>query len=224
MDETLIRNIVEEVIKNMIPGGSCESSKSPGAPQMLVIGDFCEVPEDMRGEYSLAGLEDYETCRDIRRYRRIYITKLSLADLSSIALGRDDTLVSCAVVNALLHGIEVYLDGRALWYRKLAGKGSSRLYAVIDGNVRQLESYGVKVAEEAKPAVVREIKPPKFCPPPMQVPKGSLKPNANCLITERMAAEMVKENRPVVQIPQGAIVTPSAWDVFTNHKIQVERI
>lgn len=223
MDEALIQKIAQEVIKTLgsgVLGGEPEYS---GGPRMLVIGDFCHVPEGARGEYSLAGLEDYEKYRDVGRYCRIYITKLSLADLSNIAMGRDDTAASCAVVNALLRGVEVCLSDRALWYRKLAGKGSSRLYSVIDNNVRQLEGYGVKVIEEAKPVVVQEPKPPKFCPPEVRVPQGSGRPNANRLITESAALEMAKENRPVVQIPQGVIITPSAWDVFTSNRIQVER-
>ena len=67
------------------------------------------------------------------------------------------------------------MSDRALWYRKLAGRGSARLYSVIDGNVRQLESFGVKVISEEKPAPVREPVPPRFCPEPAAVPKGSLK-------------------------------------------------
>ncbi|MCI8838192.1 MAG: hypothetical protein HFG74_09040 [Hungatella sp.] len=224
MDETLIRKIVEEVLTAMIPPGACSTPADRGGPQMLVIGDPSMVPEDMRCEYSLSGIEEYEKCRDIGMYDRIYITKLSLADLSGIAMGRDDTPVSCAVVNGLLRGKEVFLSDRALWYRKLAGRGSARLYSVIDGNVRQLESFGVKVISEEKPAPVREPVPPRFCPEPAAVPKGSLKPNASRVITEAAAREMAKENRSPVQIPREAIVTPSAWDVFTTNKIQVERI
>lgn len=223
MDEVLIQKIMEEVIKTLSEQGACVRPEQEGMSRMLVIGDFKDVPMEEQSKYILTGIEDYEQYKNIRRYARIFITELSLTDLSDIALGRDASPASCAVVNALLRGIDVAIAEKALWHRKIAGKGSAKLYSVIENNVRQLESYGVKIMMEPKTVVVAEPKPPKFNPAPVKVPKGSMKPNANRLITESIALEMVKENSACVCVAKNAIITPSAWDIFGKNKTEVVR-
>lgn len=221
MDEAIIQKIMEEVIKTLSQQGVVTAPETEGMSRMLVIGDFNDVPSEEQTKYILTGIEDYEQYKNIRRYQKVYITKLSLTDLSDIALGRDASPVSCAVVNALLRGMDVALLEKVLWHRKLAGKGSAKLYSVIENNVRQLESYGVKVICEPKQIVIKEAKPPKFNPPPVAVPKGTMKPNEARLITESIAMDMVKENSQRVCVSKDAIITPSAWDVFGKNKTEV---
>jgi len=223
MDEALIQKIMEEVIRTLNAQGICRHPSQEGLGRMLVIGDPDALPEQEKNKYILTDIDDYVQYKNILRYEKIYITRLSLTELSDIALGRDATPVSCAVVSALLQGIDVLLDEKALGHRKLAGKGSSRLYAVIEGNVRQLEGYGVKIIPLPKQEIVRETKPPKFNPPPVAVPKGSMQPNAARLITESLAVEMLKGNPACVCVAKNAIITPSAWDIFNKSKIEVVR-
>lgn len=221
MDEAIIQKIMEEVIKTLNKQGVITNPETEGMTRMLVIGDFNDVPSEEQSKYMLAGIEDYEQYKNIRRYEKVCITKLSLTDLSDMAMGRDGSLASCAVVNALLRGIDVVLLEKALWHRKLAGKGSAKLYGLIENNVRQLESYGVKVISEPKQIVIKESKPPKFNPPKAEAPKGSMVPNSARLITEQIAMDLVKENSAQVCVAKDAIITPSAWDIFAKNKTEV---
>lgn len=221
MDEALIQKVMEEVIKTLNQSGVYLSPEKEGMPRMLVIGDFDDVPLEEKNQYILMGIDDYEKYKNIRRYQKVLITKLTLAQLSDIALGRDGSSTSCAVVNALLRGIDVVMRDGALWHRKLAGKGSPKLYSVLENNVRQLESYGVKIIEEQKPVFMHEPKPAKFAAPPVTVPEGSMKPTADRLITESIAQSLVSEGNVQVCVAKNAIITPSAWDIFKKNKVEI---
>lgn len=223
MNEELIRQIMEEVIRQI---NSQEPALKPcceGMDKLLVIGKAEDVPENLKCSYTLYGLDDYTNYRNILRYQKIIITKLSLTELSDIAQGRDASPAACAVVNGLLNGLEVYMMEKALRHRRFAGKGSTRLYEVIEGHVRTLQTYGIKILCEEKPVMIKEAKPPKYKAEPAAVPKGSGSPNPDRLITEAAAIKLIEGCEGRIQVPANAIITPSAWDVFSRNKIDVIR-
>lgn len=223
MDEALIRIIMEEVMKALDEKGCSTVTPYCGSDTMLVIGCCQNVPDMYKENYNLVDIEDYKQNPDVCRYKKIFIEKLTLTELSDIALGRDASAVSCAVVNGLLCGLEVVMKEEALPHRKFAGKGSTRMYQVIENNVRQLESFGVKILPAKRVAVVKEPTPPKFNPPKIVTPKGTMRPNEGQLITEAIAIDLVKTGETEITLPKSAIITPSAWDVFTKNKVNVTK-
>lgn len=220
--EALIQAVVEQVLK-AISVPEKESLSEEGMDRLLVIGDIKKVPETFGRDYKAESIDDYISFKNIRRYKKVLITELSLTQLSDIALGRDGAPESCAVVYALLSGIDVALLENALPHRRFAGRGSAGLYAVIEKNVNALQTYGVKLLKEEKPVIVKEARPPKYAVRETAAPKGSLKPNISRLITEERAISLIKDCGGAVEIPADAIVTPSAWDIFDRHKIKVIR-
>ena len=223
MNEELIRRITEEVLRQIEQTGGCGCLPEDGDRKLLAVGCPRSVPEELQKNYRVCDLADYAECRDVMRYERIVITDLSLADLSDIAQGRDSSDASRAVVEGLLNGIDVFLLEKALPHRRFAGKGSSRLYEVIEDHVRTLQTYGVRMIPELRPARPRKAVPPKYQTPPVRVPAGSVCPNSERLITEDLAREMTADGRREVHIAENAIVTPLAWDVFVHNKINVIR-
>lgn len=221
-NKALIQAVVEQVLKAMnVP--EKENLYSDDTGRILVIGDEKEVPEMFCRDYRPVSIDDYINHKNIRRYKKIVITKLSLTLLSDIALGRDSAPESCAVVYALLSGIDVLLLEKALPHRRFAGRASAGLYAVIEKNVNALQTYGVKLLKEEKPVIVKEAKPAKYAVGPCAVPEGSVRPNTDRLITEEKALRMIKDCGGILEIPAGAIITPSAWDIFDRHQIKVIR-
>jgi ethanolamine utilization protein len=224
MDEKLLKQIVDEVLKEVARGGFEDSSVREGYDKLLVVGDMADVPAKMRQDYQLLPVDDYMANRNVHRYQGIVITALTLTQLSDIAQGRDGSPESCAVVNALLAGINVCMTEGALPHRKYAGKSSSRMYQVIENNVRLIQTYGVKLLGKDPASVVQApARPPKYQAPPIQVPGGSARPNSDCLITEGIALQMIAGGARQVTVSECAIITPSAWDIFNRNDVEVLR-
>ena len=108
----------------------------------------------------------------------------------------------------------------ALSFRKMAGKGSTALYNLLESYARTLQVFGIKMADIRPKQVVTEAKPPKYKAPPINVPKGSGTPNASRLISEAEAAAMIKQGGPI-HLPATAIITPLARDMFAQARVDL---
>ena len=223
-----IQQIVEEVTRlvlDQVQKQQAAAVATDGMRHCLVVGDIAAVPEKLGQGWALHPLEEYERCGNILRYRKVIVTGLTLVQLADIAQGRPGDSGSCAVVSALLSGVDVVMPEIALPHRKFAGKGSSGLYAILEGYVRTLQTFGVKLLGQealAIPAVV-PVKAPKYQAPAPEPVQGSAKPNGQRLITEADAAVLAAEAEGAVCIPMDAILTPSARDVFTRARLEIRR-
>ncbi|MBQ3103099.1 MAG: hypothetical protein IJC58_02320 [Oscillospiraceae bacterium] len=121
----------------------------------------------------------------------------------------------------MLSGVEVCITETALPHRAYAGKGSTPLYQRLEEYAKTLSVYGVKPVERNfVPAPVPPAKPARFAAPVAEPPKGSAKPNVGRLVTEDVALELIKQG-DTVTLPKGAILTPSARDVFAAAKVNL---
>ena len=223
--EQIVALVTQEVMAAMGGQRACgQSPETEGYAKMLVIGEAKEIlPQELCQDYVLFDMSDYEAHKNILRYDRILIASLNMAQLADIALGRaacDEA--TCAVLNGLLNGIEIYMLESALPHRKFAGKGSTALYNLLESYARTLQVFGVKPIRKQVKVELPEAKPPKYQAPAVVVPKGSGKPNPNQLITEAEALQLVKEGGPV-RLPAGAIITPSARDVFAKAGVELSK-
>jgi hypothetical protein len=223
-----VQKIVEEVTRLVlaqVQQQQTAAEATEGMEHCLVVGDIAAVPEKLEQGRVLHPLEEYERCGNILRYRRVIVIGLTLVQLADIAQGRPGDSGSCAVVNALLNGVEVVMPETALPHRKFAGKGSNGLYALLEGYVRTLQTFGVKLLGQAAlvmPVVV-PVKPPKYQAPAPEPVRGSAKPNCQRLITETDAMALAATAEGTVCIPADAILTPSARDVFTRARLEIQR-
>jgi len=223
-----MERIVEAVTRQVLAvlGGDREETMAcEGKPRYLVVGDVSDVPEKLRAGAVLDGMEAYETCANILRYQKVIITRLDLVQLADIAQGRPGDPVCCAVVQALLNGIEVILLETAPIHRQYAGKSSTGLYTLLEGYVRTIQGFGVKLMTQDRMVDQAElpVKPPKYqAPAPVSV-QGGAKPNPQCLITESAALAMAAAAEGTVRLKPGTILTPSARDVFVRAGLTIER-
>jgi len=221
--EELVRLVTEQVMAALAGKDHPDSPQNEGHEKLLVIGDPALLSEEMCRDRVIYTIEDYKTNQNILRYRLVVITKLTLTELADIAAGRDAAANQCAVIQALLQGVDVYLYEDALPYQKHSGKGSKMFYTMLENYTQTLRTFGVKPAErKVKVQEEKPVKPAKFLAPPVAVPMGSAKPNRERLITEDVARAMVADGCGRVVIPAGAIVTPSAWDVFRGVEVEKE--
>ena len=174
--EQLIELITREVLKTLGGGEPEEPADKSGLPLALCIGPADQLPRGVRSQYRFASIEEYQG--DIAPYERVFITAITQTQLVDTALGRDSQPVTCALSNALLQGKEIFLYDSALGHRKLAGRGSRGFYQLLEGYVRTLQSYGVKLVQGT--TVIDKYQ--KTAAPGADLPSG--------VITEAVALEL----------------------------------
>ena len=216
--EELVRLVTDQVVRVLSQGGGCPAEE--GREKVLAAGDPALVPPELAEGRVVCPLEDYKAHRNILRYSRVVITDLTLTELSDIALGRDAGAKQCAVLQALLQGVDVFLWEEGLPFKTWSGRGSKVLHSLLSGYVQTLRTFGVKPAKQWKPEPVPEARPPKFQAPAVEVPAGTARPNAQRLVTEDGARALVKSGGPVA-LARDAIVTPAAWDVLRAAGVEI---
>jgi ethanolamine utilization protein len=220
--EYIVGLVTQQVMAAMNQGSSAQAPQYEGMSKILVVGpEHAPIPEDLCEDSVAFGLADYCTHKNILRYDRVIITDLTTTQLADIAMARVSDDVTDAVITALLNGIDTYMLESALSFRKMAGKGSTALYNLLESYARTLQVFGIKMAGiRPKQQPLPEAKPPKFKAPAIVVPKGNAMPNANRLISEVEAAELIKAGGPV-HLAANAIITPLARDMFAQARVDV---
>ena len=219
--EKLIAAVTERVLADLGGAGPCPDSEA-GKIRCLAIGRTEAVPEVLRRGAVIRGLADYEENGNIRAYGRIVVTELTLLQLADIAQGRPGDSASGAVIDGLLEGVEIFLLESALPHRRRAGGGSPGLYAVLEGYVRTMQTFGVRLFAGERAAAPDPVppRPPKYQAPVQTVPRGSARTGGARLLTEERALEMLKAGG-AVRLERGTIVTPLAWDAFRRARAEV---
>lgn len=203
--EQLVELITREVMR--IVGDSVEpdTADKPGCPDVLVIGSPDKLPVHIRKKYNLRTMERYTCPEDIEKFEKIYITQLNLVELADIALGRNTKAVQCAVISGLLCGKEIFLMECALDFRKNSNTMSRGFYQLLEGYVRTLQSFGIKLVNGQTPIDKYTVR----SGPGDDLPEG--------IITEAMAVAMLEKcTDSVILLKKGTVVTPSAKDVFMH--------
>lgn len=219
--EYIVNLVTQQVMSAMGNNSSAVDPHLDGLSKILVVGpQDLALPEDLCQDSVAYGLEDYCAHKNILRYDRVIITSLNTTQLADIAMARVSDDVTDAVITALLNGIDTYMLESALSFRKMAGKGSTALYNLLESYARTLQVFGIKMAGIRPKQVVTEAKPPKYKAPPINVPKGSGTPNASRLISEAEAAAMIKQGGPI-HLPATAIITPLARDMFAQARVDL---
>lgn len=228
MDALQLQQIVEAVtcqVMANIQKGVLEAAADEGKEKLLIIGDPSRVPATLTQHKVVCNLEDYEKLGNINRYHRVLIEKLTLTQLVDISMGRVADSASCAVTQAFLHGVDVWMLETALPHRTFAGKCNSGFYQMLEGYVQKLLVFGVKLLGEDKvcPKAEKPAVPAKFQAPAAAPVKQTGKPNADRLITETVAVKMLDQADGTVELPAGTILTPSALDVFKQAGVKIQR-
>lgn len=211
--EQIVELVTREVLKLMGDSVEPENVDKSGLPCALLIGSAEKLPVSVRKKYNLCGIDCYTCEEDIAKFEKIYITELSLTELADIALGRNMRAVQCAVITGLLHGTEIFLLDCALTFRKLSAKASRGFYQLLEGYVRTLQSFGIKLVNGQTPIDKYTVR----SAPCDDLPEG--------IITEALAKSLVENTSDtVILLRKGTVVTPSAKDVFLHAGKTIELV
>lgn len=209
--ERLVDTVTRQVLAVLRQRGLLEEHEE----RLLVIGTAEGVPEPLRCRYALCGIEDYRASQSIRSYRRVIVTELTVNQLADIAQGRSSDAESHAVIQALLHGVEVLILSGALPHRRFAGIGSTGLCRLLEGYAHTVEAFGVRLLESESPA-----SPPAGRPGGRMPIAAGFDARRSRLVTEAEALDLARAGG-AVHLPAGTVLTPSAWDVFNHAGITV---
>ena len=220
----LVNAVTEKVLRALGQRGAPAPADDAGLPCALVLGDASRLPEALFARCRRLELEDYVRCGSILKYDRVIIGTLSTLQLSSLALGLPADDLCRAVMDALLNGVEVYMAEDAPEHRACAGKGSTALYAVLEGYARQLLVYGVKPLDTAVGrACATTLEPP--VPPAQLRPRAGVechaRPNFDRLVTEEVALRLCAGADGSVRFERGTLLTPAARDAFAAAGVTV---
>lgn len=215
MDQTELKQIVElvtqQVLKVMNEASAGQTMERDNRPKVLVLGDSTAREEELcSGEAVILSLDDYERYQDILRYDRVVIAKLSLTQLVDISNGRVGDSVSCAVIHALLNGVDTVIREDAFPHRKFAGKGSTALYSLLEKCAQTLQTFGIKPVGGTSQLVMRCRKPTGISGLTAQTGRRL---GGKRLITEADARTMIAQG-DCAELPADVIITPSARDVL----------
>ena len=208
--DALVDMITKEVLKvlsdNKIVSDAC--GKIDSRPLALLIGEKEKLPSFAAEKYKFAPLDDYKG--DITCFECVFIAKLSFSQLADCALGRDSCAASCAVIQALLNGKKVYLLESALPHRAYRETADRKFYAMLEGYVNTLRSFGVEFIREQWFG--------------KNLNKDAIEDNtADKVITEKIAVALCEKcSGGIVKLRKGTVITPSAKDIFNHSEIKVE--
>lgn len=204
LKEQLIEKITKEIISILKETSSFSQAKNL-LPDVLVIGDVEKLPDIERKKYNFYCLEKCTSTDDIEKFEKVFVEKLTLTELSDIALGRDDGYVQKAVIGALLLGKEVAILDSALPHRKYAFTSDRSYFQVYEEYVRILKGMKIRFITGKS---YYNVYVANAMPDP-DIPEG--------VITESVARVMVRNCvSDKIDIKKGSIITPSAYDVFNS--------
>ncbi len=209
--DALVELITKEVLKvlseNKIASvdGNGNVDKRPLA---LVAGDVSSLPKFAADKYRFADIDAYKG--DISCYDCLFIASLSFSQLADCALGRDSGPILCAFIQALLNGKKVYLLESALPHRAYKETADRKLYAMLEGYVNTIRSFGVEVIREQWFG--------------KNLNKDAIEDNSvDKVITEKLALSLCdKCSGGIVRLRRGTVITPSAKDIFNHSEVKVE--
>ena len=212
--EELVRLVTEQVLAAINHESKLEDARNEGKSKCLALGKIEDIPEALRQDMILLGVEDYETIQNILHYKRVVITRLTLRQLADIAMGRPGDSLSCAVCQALLQGVEVLMLESAAPHRQHAGKGSTAFYRMLEGYMNTLQVFGIKLV--GTDSVLMNASEKRQGEPARCEVTGTK------LITEEIAERLAKKAQEVV-IPAGTLITPAAMDVLKEARVKLIR-
>ncbi len=169
---------------------------------VLVLGDG-SYPDDA----VIFKLDDFERYSDIKKYESVFLSSLTLWQLTDIAQCRDSTPFCRAVLKALMNDVPVYIERRTLDVLTCE-KINPTINKKINENINTILSYQVMLYGE------NEKKTPR--------PKQKSNEIGRGLITEEEARKMCGNSETRIALSKGTIMTPLAKDYFLYKGVTVD--
>ena len=205
--DALVDLVTKEVLRS-ISADVKDFQKNDGKSLALVIGSEADLPAFAQEKYLFKTIDSYNG--DISCFDCVFICELTCAELADCALGRDCRTVPCAVTKALLSGKKVCLLESALPHRMYKETANRAFYAMLEGYVNSLRSFGVEIIRQQWYG--------------KNLNKDAIADNSvDKVITEKLAISLCEKTQgDIICLRKGTVITPSAKDIFNHSQKKVE--
>ncbi|KGX84512.1 hypothetical protein [Pontibacillus litoralis] len=173
----------------------------------VVIGPLPNERDDDSFEYIT-----YTTDMDASSYDTLYITKLSNARLSRLALGMADNEEEEFILSMLLRGKKLMIDSKGIEYRQFQHTAQHALLAIYKEYEQKLKEFGAQLINEQQE---KRINQEEALPVQSQIKKKVITEND----IQRAHFNKIEE----LMIPSTSIVTPLAQDFIRECKMVITR-
>ena len=198
--DEITRQVMEYLNQEVIVDDKVKLEKNKN---VLVLGDVCHPFEDD----NIFGLEDYKCDGNIKKYDTVFISSLTLWQLSDIAQCRDSCVFCCAVLKALMNDVPVFIKKEVLELLNCE-KANPAINKKIQENIATILSYKVQVLNDN---VKEKAKI-----------KGTQNKSSKRVITEKEAKDLCKSSCKSRSFNKGTIITPLAKDYFAYNGVTVD--
>lgn len=205
----LVAEITRRVLETL--NGTVPPAEGPRA-LLLGEGDWSALGR----RYTLEGADAYCQSGSLAGYDFVLLSLVPPVLLADLALGRGNCPAARAVSAALLAGIPVYLAVEGLSHRACQSSANPRYYALLEGYVAQLSSFGVVVNTAAGiTACLTTAETRGTSPATAGDPSGGL-------LTAERARKLCRDCGGTLRLAPGTVITPLARDVLREKQVRLE--
>ncbi|MDO4274661.1 MAG: hypothetical protein Q4D16_13410 [Eubacteriales bacterium] len=155
----------------------------------------------------------------------VVAARLSVEDLSSLALGLPKSESSACIFHSLLRGKKVYILERGMEYLRYKDTAHKTLYRLLQEYEARIKGFGIRIISD-----ILDIRGQEDVCPVRQAENISL--SASCEALDLGGHKLLRESDVqkvrgtgfgAILIDRDTIVTPLAMDYITNHNLEVRR-
>lgn len=203
--ETITRKVIEELEKN----------KKEEKKILLLTSNKDEV----KNKYSLfiSKWEKVDFIHDdkisIDSYSIILCPELMNEDLIDIAIGKQNSIISSIIVEAILRGKKIICMEEGLLYKNFENSSNKNFYNIFEEYKKKLESYGIEFIKYTELGNIINS---------LENRENGIVPINRKVITESDIEKVWLDGINNIKISRSSIITPLAEDYIVDKQIKIE--
>lgn len=219
--DNLVRIIAQEVLKQIKE--SKEYSSIIKKKNILILDDrtekdYKDYEDIIIGGANIEFFDEFQ-CNNLDSYDYILVPCLSNRDLSSIALGLEQSKISSTIIEGILRGKKIIIFEKGIEYRKFEATANAAFFNVFREYEEKLCGFGIEImARECISMIIENLgSKDKF------ESKDSIKKLTidKKVITEKDIYDIYNNGCKTIYLSKESIITPLAKDFIKLNRIHV---
>ncbi|SKC38088.1 hypothetical protein [Maledivibacter halophilus] len=237
--DSLVKIITKEVLKKIDIINLQKAKVKSG--NILILDSISKEKKD-KYEYiiginkNIKFLDDFFVDDDIDSLDYIIVPNLSIKDLSSIAIGLEQSQISKVVIDSILHGKKVVVIEEGIDYRKFRNISSENFFQLFKSYEDRLVSFGIDIVKKeellfylSENTCVKDIKKELVQESFKNINQGKKVHVIEATISKKAVSEGdIKRiwdlGYKTIYLNKKSIITPLAKDYIRTNEIEIKRI
>lgn len=219
--DNLVRIIAQEVLRQIKE--SKEYSSIINKTNVLILDDgseknYKDYEDIIVGGANIEFLDKFQ-CNNLDSYDYIIVPCLSNRDLSSIALGLEQSKVSSTIIDGILRGKKIIIFDEGIEYRKFEATANAAFFNMFREYEEKLCGFGIEVmARECISMVIENLGSKDESESKDSAKKLTVDKK---VITEKDIYDMYDNGCKTIYLNKESIITPLAKDFIKHNRIHV---